>query len=111
MKLMFKIDSLSLFNRISVVLEDAFWTFWWVCLAILITLIVLEQGLKTLDFEREQLRQQHIQLQQEKEKAASLRDTLKLQINSQSDPAWVELTLKKGLGMVPEGNIKVLYID
>lgn len=32
-----------------------------------------------------------------------------LEINSQSDPAWVELMLMKNLGLVPEGQIKVFF--
>ena len=37
------------------------------------------------------------------------KEDLKLQINSQKDPAWIELTLMKGLGLVPEGQLKVYF--
>lgn len=45
------------------------------------------------------------------EKAALLqeKEDLLLQVNSQSDPAWIQLTLKKGLGLVPEGQKKVYF--
>jgi hypothetical protein len=36
---------------------------------------------------------------------------LALQIESQNDPAWVQLTLMKGLGVVPEGQIKVYFSE
>jgi len=38
-------------------------------------------------------------------------DDLQLRIQSQSDPAWVELILKKELGVVPEGFIKVNFVE
>jgi hypothetical protein len=37
------------------------------------------------------------------------REDLLLQINSQSDPAWIEILLKKHLGMVPFGQTKVYF--
>ncbi|MBS0604022.1 MAG: hypothetical protein JSS60_03180 [Verrucomicrobia bacterium] len=47
----------------------------------------------------------------EGEKASLLqeKEDLLLQINSQSDPAWIQLTLMKGLGLVPEGQLKVYF--
>lgn len=33
------------------------------------------------------------------------------QINSQSDPLWIERVLMKGLGLVPEGQKKILFKD
>ncbi len=34
---------------------------------------------------------------------------LLLQIQSQNDPAWIELVLKRSLGMVPDGQVKVYF--
>jgi hypothetical protein len=34
---------------------------------------------------------------------------LVLQIQSESDPAWVEMCLKRNLGLVPEGQVKVYF--
>jgi hypothetical protein len=47
----------------------------------------------------------------EKEKTAFVeeKEDLLLQINSQSDPNWIQLTLMKGLGLVPEGQLKVYF--
>lgn len=36
-------------------------------------------------------------------------EDLLLQIESQSDPAWIELLIKKYLGMVPSGQTKVYF--
>jgi len=41
--------------------------------------------------------------------ALEKREDLLLQINSQSDPAWTEILLKKHLGMVPSGQTKVYF--
>lgn len=49
------------------------------------------------------------QLNSEKQNLIQEKEDLLLNINSQSDPAWVELTLMKGLGLVPEGKVKVYF--
>lgn len=41
--------------------------------------------------------------------ARETREDLLLQIDSQSDPAWIEILLKKHLGMVPFGQTKVYF--
>lgn len=68
-----------------------------------------EQGLKQIDLDHRKLSEQWQELVRQKEKALSLNQSLQLQVNSQSDPAWIELTLMKGLGVVPEGQTKVLF--
>jgi hypothetical protein len=56
--------------------------------------------------------EQHLfDLQQQKEALSLLREDLMAQIQSQSDPAWIELTLMKGLGVVPDGQQKVYFHD
>ncbi len=44
-----------------------------------------------------------------KAKNLELQQCLEQQINSQSDLAWLELTLMKGLGLVPENDQKVFF--
>ncbi len=56
----------------------------------------------TLDFQLNNL-------QAEKKLLLSEKEDLLLQVGSQSDPAWIQLTLKKGLGLVPEGQQKVYF--
>ncbi len=36
-------------------------------------------------------------------------EELALQIQSQNDPEWIEMVLKKRLGVVPEGQMKVYF--
>jgi hypothetical protein len=48
-------------------------------------------------------------LQAEKQALLKHKEDLLLQVNSQSDPAWIQLTLMKGLGLVPEGQLKVYF--
>ncbi len=50
-------------------------------------------------------------LTREKESAQRTQEDLILQMNSQSDPAWVELVLKRRLGLVPEGQLKVYFYE
>jgi hypothetical protein len=48
-------------------------------------------------------------LKKEKESLIQEREELQFTIDSQSDPTWIELTLMKGLGLVPEGKVKVYF--
>ncbi len=48
-------------------------------------------------------------LEKEKMKALAEQQELLLQIESQTDPAWVEMVLKRNLGLVPEGQVKVYF--
>ncbi len=49
------------------------------------------------------------ELHHQKELLSQTYDNLVVQINSQSDPAWIQLSLMKGLGVVPEGQQKVYF--
>lgn len=84
---------------------------WWVVLFILTCYMFYEQGLKTRDLDYDKLHLQLVDLEQQKKEALSIREDLVLQINSQSDPAWVELVLMKGLGLIPEGQTKVFFTN
>ncbi len=43
--------------------------------------------------------------------AAKEREDLQLRLQSQGDPAWIEMVLMRDLGVVPEGWIKVQFRD
>ncbi len=83
---------------------------WWVLLTCLLCYIGLEQAQKSVHAHQQTLSDRLRELMTEKKKAAELQKKLKMEINSQSDPAWVELTLMKGLGLVPEGQKKVYFL-
>lgn len=82
---------------------------WWVLAFLLICAIFYERGLKGRDEEFQKLREQQKQLEQAKEQALATQQDLKRQINSQSDPAYVELLLMKRLGLTPEDQQKVFF--
>jgi cell division protein FtsL len=62
------------------------------------------QVISELDTQLKALKTEKLRLQQTQE-------DLSLQIASQSDPAWIELILKKRLGLVPEGQTKVYFYE
>ncbi len=82
---------------------------WWLLLFLLCCGITLESALGRLESDKMKLQEQWSALQLEKEKLLLEQADLKLQVNSQSDPAWVELTLMRKLGLVPEGQTKVYF--
>ena len=84
---------------------------WWVILFGLLCYMGYEQGLRSRTQDFQTLSDQLRVLQFEMKKAAALQNNLLMQVNSQSDPGWVELTLMKGLGLVPEGHTKVLFTN
>jgi hypothetical protein len=91
--------------------ENCLMKSWWVVLFILTCYMFYEQGLKKRDQDFDKLHLQLVDLQKQKKEALSLREDLILQVNSQSDPAWVELVLMKGLGLIPEGQTKVFFTN
>lgn len=76
---------------------------------VILTSIITERALKSIALEKEVLNQQLTALLEEKEKAMKIQEKLLLTINSQSDPAWIELVLFRELGLVPEGAAKVWF--
>lgn len=96
--------------KLTKALERIFFKSWWLLLFVLGCYMLYEQGMRTRDINYENLFRQWHALQNEKISALAVQEDLLLKINSQSDPAYVELTLMKGLGLVPEGQIKVLFV-
>ncbi|MBI3236562.1 MAG: hypothetical protein HYZ48_02480 [Chlamydiales bacterium] len=56
---------------------------------------ILQEQLEVLSLQKQDLLQE--------------KEDLLLQIQSQEDPRWIEMTLMKGLGLVPEGKLKVFF--
>ncbi len=82
---------------------------WWVILFVLFCFMLYEQGIRQVNGQYKFLKKQLDALENEKEDALAKQNDLLLQINSHSDPAWIELTLMKGLGLVPEGQTKIYF--
>ena len=55
------------------------------------------------------LNNRYLSLLEKKQLALEEQEELQKQINSQSDPLWIQLMLMKGLGLVPEGQTKVYF--
>lgn len=72
-------------------------------------LAVYAQGMNKKSLASLDLKQRIEKLEWEREFASKQQEDLKLQIDSQSDPAWIEMTLMKQLGVVPEGQMKVYF--
>lgn len=90
-------------------MEEMFIRSWWVTLFILGCYLSYEHGLQKKDHDFAKLQVQYTELQKKKKRLMSQQEDFIRQLNSQSDPAWVELVLMKGLGLVPEGQTKVLF--
>ncbi len=84
-------------------------SYWWVFLFISLCTGVYLNAAHKKEQVLQSLQRQHDKLVQEKELALQQNEDLHLQINSQSDPEWIQLTLMKGLGLVPEGYVKVYF--
>lgn len=82
---------------------------WWVIAFILCCAIFYENNLEKRELFYQQLIEKQQQLKKEKLAAIKKQENLKHQINSQSDLSWVELTLMRGLGVVPEGQQKIYF--
>src|SRR5690242_16072460 len=88
----------------------SWWRAWWwvvcVCLVAFCGYFHFIQGKKRqvadLSYRFEEMNRQKLLAFQE-------RDSLRLQIESQSDPSWIEMLLMRDLGVVPEGWLKVHF--
>jgi hypothetical protein len=92
-------------------IEMFFFQSWWVVIFILLSYAIYEhamiryfQDYNALDVHKEQIIA-------EKQEALTLQKDLLLQIASHEDQDWVELTLIKGLGVIPRGQKKVIFVD
>ena len=82
---------------------------WWMFVLCLGFYFFYAQALKRKETAEEELTSRLVELSAQKEGALQEREDLLLQIKSQNDPAWIEMTLMKSLGVVPEGQKKVYF--
>lgn len=78
-------------------------------LFIALVMILTERALKQVKEEKAHLQGILEALKEEKEHLQKKQELLVLQVQSSSDPAWIELVLKKELGLIPEGQKKVVF--
>lgn len=82
---------------------------WWVILFFLFSYFAFDQAFKRKTIEEDALKKKLATLLEDELAAEQKQEDLKLEIASQNDPMWIELTLKRCLGLVPEGEIKVHF--
>lgn len=82
---------------------------WWVLLFIAVCFGIYSHAIHKKRETIASLKSYLQSLKEEKEALIQDQEELLLNINSQSDPAWIEMTLMKGLGLVPEGKTKVYF--
>ncbi|MBI5274281.1 MAG: hypothetical protein HY860_04420 [Chlamydiales bacterium] len=95
----------NLVDFIKLVIAD----WWWVALFLFVTYFTYDQIRSDLDSEYKHLLTRLEEIKQEREIVLQQQTQLKLSIQSQMDPEWIKLTLKKRLGVVPEGQKKVYF--
>jgi len=89
--------------------EGAIIKSWWVFLILSVSYTFYVHGMKKKEKDLAELQGKLKDLQKRKHIALAEQEDLIRQINSQSDPAWIQLVLMKGLGVVPEGQVKVFF--
>lgn len=83
---------------------------WWTILFFLICYFAYDQAMKDRKMEETQLRKKLHLLSEETQTALKTQEDFRMQLKSQGDSRWIELTLMKGLGLVPEGEKKVHFL-
>lgn len=82
---------------------------WWVMALLGILYLLYFQSIKEKRHLIAQLEERIKELNGEKASSLERKDELLLQIGSFDDPAYVEMTLMKQVGVVPEGQTKVFF--
>jgi hypothetical protein len=88
---------------------DIFHRSWWMLLFWAICFVLYSQAMQKKSKVCQDLKYKIKELESTKQLVLAEQEDLKLQIHSQSDDAWVEMVLKKRLGVVPEGQMKVYF--
>ncbi len=81
----------------------------WFYLFILILFIFYNKIISDKNAEFNKIKKEVMYLEKEKEKLKVENEDLLIKIKSQEDPLWIELILKKNLGVVPNGSKKVHF--
>jgi hypothetical protein len=82
---------------------------WWVFLFLGVCFFLYYHFAQKKESEVYELRERLSAMEKQKAEVLEEKEDLLLQIHSQNDPAWIEMTLMKGLGVVPEGKVKIYF--
>lgn len=96
--------------KITKIVKEIFFRSSWVTVFILLCFGLYENNNKNFNQEYHLLHSRYSYLEKEKNEALKVNKNLLLRINSQSDPAWLELILIKNLGLVPENQKKIVFL-
>ncbi len=83
---------------------------WWVILFLFLATFAYEQASFSKAQEKKNLLEELRTLELAKKVAENRQDELQVQIESREDSRWIEMVLMRGLGLVPEGAIKIHFI-
>ena len=89
--------------------EQFFVRSWWVWLFALLCYGVYDYATRRQDRCKERLEDQIAQREKVVAQLETEQDDLERRLQSQSDPAWIEMVLMEQLGVVPEGQTKVYF--
>ncbi|MBT7264898.1 MAG: hypothetical protein HN831_05440 [Waddliaceae bacterium] len=97
-------------NRLwKVFLEEVLFRSWWVFIFCIVCFSIYEDGMSRQGREYRILEERLHSLEITKVEELARQEDLLMQIDSQDDPRWVEFTLMKVLGLVPEDYTKVYF--
>ena len=82
---------------------------WWVLLVFIICFAAYEPSVNHTQQQIRLLQEDLSHLKHHRDQLLVMEERLKRQIHSQEDPAFIERTLIKTLGLVPEGQTKVYF--
>ena len=82
---------------------------WWVVLFLGVFSFVYFHGMHEKEILLKDLQERLQGLEQDKMLAKARQEDLLMEIQSQTDPAWIELRLMEELGMTPEGSVKIYF--
>lgn len=82
---------------------------WWVILFFMICFFIFDQSSSHQKKQIDSLTLKLEKLEEQKQKAQMQKSELELQIASQEDPEYIEMVLMHKLGLILEGQTKVLF--
>lgn len=96
-------------RQVAQAIEEVTLRSWWVIVFLLVSYFVFERAVYWHHREYETFAVRLYSLESERARCLLRQEELRLQVFSQSDPDWIELTLIRRLGVVPEGETKVYF--
>lgn len=82
---------------------------WWFFAVLILFSAFYFNGMRKKEMTIEDLKSRLAEAEAAKMAVLEEQAELKLQIDSQTDPKWIEMVLMKHLGVVPEGKQKVCF--